>query len=180
MIEIHKVGKDTCYLMDWGDSVGIGSSENVVVCEVLRESMRRHQRPEDPRPFCSLNEDMDVPAQSSTFDVLVHRDLYPNANPELRTIRNGLMGIALPNDGSRDFDVIDVRETVELLGSDLEHFEMEGVTRYAEMLQHVCEKLRWSTAVFRGYRCQVEYPIFGSQLQMRFEVPIDNIAEPHS
>jgi hypothetical protein len=36
----------------------------------------------------------------------------------------------------------------------------------------VCDKLRWDPARFQGFRCTVDYPIYGSQVTMVFQPPV--------
>jgi hypothetical protein len=36
-------------------------------------------------------------------------------------------------------------------------------------MDHTFASLGWDAAKFRGYRCRIEYPIYGSQVTMVFE-----------
>lgn len=45
------------------------------------------------------------------------------------------------------------------------------VPRYDEIVRHVFEELDWDPARFRGYRCRIDYPIYGSQVTMVFDPP---------
>ena len=101
-----------------------------------------------------------------------HEDAYPNWEPNVRVLELGPLGYADVNDESRDVDVLDVVETVQPLGSGIERFRCEQIPRYCELLQYVCDRCGWDPQRFRGYRCQVDYPIVGSQLQFAFPVPI--------
>jgi hypothetical protein len=39
------------------------------------------------------------------------------------------------------------------------------------LIRDVCRRLRWDEMAFRGYRCRVDYPIYGSQIAMAFKPP---------
>ncbi len=42
---------------------------------------------------------------------------------------------------------------------------------YVEMMRYVFEKMRWEPEKFRAYRCQIAYPVYGSQIHMLFDAP---------
>jgi hypothetical protein len=37
------------------------------------------------------------------------------------------------------------------------------------MVRHVCDQLGWDSTLFRGYRCRVDYPVYGTQVNMVFQ-----------
>ena len=63
-------------------------------------------------------------------------------------------------------------ETIQPLGVGLGNCRSAEVPWYPELLQTVCGKLGWDAGGFRGYRCRIEYPIYGSQVVMAFPAPV--------
>jgi hypothetical protein len=110
-------------------------------------------------------------AKRLLFDVLVHEDVYPDSEPSLTIYDTASEGVASVNDRSRDFDRFDLQESIRALGTGISKFRSARVPRYAEMLDLICEKLQWDGSRFRGYRCDVEYPVYGSQVTMAFNPP---------
>jgi hypothetical protein len=51
-------------------------------------------------------------------------------------------------------------------------FRASEVRDYLEILRHVFGKLGLDDREFRGYRCKVQYPIYGAQLCMAFSPPV--------
>ena len=171
-IDVQRKGQDVLYLLDWGGALGLSSARDIVMGEVRRGGMRRYRTADDTRTKSGGVVDIGVPARVQVCDYILHEDVYPDWTPNVRVLELGPMGYAEVNDESRDVDVLDVVETIQPLGSGIERFRCEEIPRYTEMLQYACDRFGWNPQSFRGYRCQVEYPIVGSQLQFVFNVPI--------
>lgn len=170
-IEAHRKGHDVTFLLDWSGTVGASSARDIVIAELRRNGMRRFRAADDLRTKSGGAVDISVPARTQVCDYILHDEAYPDWEPNVRVLEMGPLGCTDVNDESRDVDAIDVIETVQPLGSGIERFRCEEIPRYAEMLQLVCEQRGWDPQRFRGYRCQVDYPIVGSQLLFAFNVP---------
>lgn len=171
-LQVHRKGQDVIYMLDWGDAVGLPSARDVVLGEVRRNGMRRYRTADDMRTKSGLCVDISVPAQMAVCDLILHDDAYPDWEPAVRVIEMGALGYPEVNDESRDMDVLDVVETVQSLGRGIDQFRCEEISDYVELLRYTCAKLGWDPGHFRGYRCQVVYPIVGSVLQLACDVPI--------
>lgn len=110
-----------------------------------------------------------TPARVLQFDVLVHESLYPGPEPSLRIYDTSFEGVANVNNPSRDIDRLDLLESIEPLGVGSSRFRSGVVPRYAELVRHALESMGWDGAAFRGYRCGIDYPVYGSQVAMVFE-----------
>ena len=62
-------------------------------------------------------------------------------------------------------------ETIQYLGAQSARFRATEVGCYNDMVRSVCSKLSWDSERFRGFRCRVEYPVFGAQVSMIFKPP---------
>ena len=112
-----------------------------------------------------------TPAKTLVFDVLVHKDIYPGSEPTLAIYDTAFDGVADVNDRARDIDRLDLSETIQMLGEGVSKFRTAQVPRYAKMLLHVLDQLKWDASMFRGYRCKIDYPLYGSQVAMMFDPP---------
>ncbi len=115
--------------------------------------------------------EVEVPARELVFDLLIHRTLWPSLSPELIIYDTTIHGAVDMNDRSRDIDTLDLAESIQPLGVGLGQMRIAEVANYSDMLRYVCKELDWDDAAFRGYRCRVRYPPYGSQFAMVFDVP---------
>jgi hypothetical protein len=77
--------------------------------------------------------------------------------------------VADVNDPSRDIDRMDLAESIQPLGRGISKFRVGEVPWYSDLLRLVCDKLSWDPGAFRGFRCRIDYPLYGSQVAMAFE-----------
>lgn len=155
----------------WLDDRGVGprSSTRVFLSEVYR-SNHPYTRPCDPRsPLRFFFSGIDIPVKVLVLDVLVASDVWAGRDPTLRVYETAANGIADPNDPSRDIDVMCAPAAVRPLGLGIDGFRSALIPDYTEMLRSVAEAHGWSNARFRGYRCQVEYPLYSSQVTLVFD-----------
>jgi hypothetical protein len=150
-----------------GDRLGPRSATDLVFAEVNRAELRHHL-PEQPQRLRHVSSDVTVPTKLLIFDALLHEDVYAAADPELFIYDTSFDGAADVNDPARDIDRLDVYERIQYLGTGTSKFRMTEVRRYGELLGHVFSSLGWEGGRFRGYRCRVEYPIYGTQVTMAF------------
>ena len=80
-------------------------------------------------------------------------------------------GPADVNDSTHDVDRLDLLESIESLGQNASRSHAQEIPRYAEMVSVVFDKTGWRPEEFRGYRCRIQYPFYGSQVYMTFELP---------
>jgi hypothetical protein len=111
---------------------------------------------------------IDIPVKTLIVDVLVHQDVWPGVEPELRMYDTTGRGLANPTDPARDMDRIDILESIQDMGTRLEGFRAKEAGRYVEMVRYICGRLDWDSDHFRGYRCRVDYPVHGTQVAMVF------------
>jgi len=164
-----QVQGDTVHYVLQGDDVGLGSLVDLLFADVMRARYPKHKgvRPQPATPGALI----DIPVKALIVDVLVHEDVWPGVEPELRMYDTSGRGVANPTDPARDMDRIDVLESIQDLGTKMDRFRTKEVGRYVEMVQFVCDKLGWRRDRFHGFRCRVDYPVYGTQVSMIFEPP---------
>lgn len=161
-LNVRQIGEVVHYtLADSG--YGLRSACDLVFAEVNLNEMPRYLRSEQPRKRHVFVE-VTVPAKLKVFDALVHRDVFPGHDPGLVIYDTAFEGVADPNDPARDIDRLDTSESIQKLGWGLDKFRSGDEPRCADMLQHVWNSLGWNTDDFRGYRCRIDYPLYGSQV----------------
>ena len=168
-LEVHEVGEVVRYMLA-ESGYGPRARMDLVFAEVNLAEIDRFVPAGSGRKGYFFAETTTC-AKRLLFDVLVHEDVYPDSEPSLTIYDTASEGAASVNDRSRDFDRFDLQESIQALGKGIRKFRSAQVPRYAEMLDLVCEKLQWDGPRFRGYRCEVEYPVYGSQVTMAFDPP---------
>ena len=146
------------------------ATSDLVFAEVNRAELDRYV-PADAGRRTYFFAEVTTPAVRLHFDVFVHEDVYPSGEPSLAIYDTVLEGVASVNDRGRDLDRLDLEESIRPLGADLRRFRASSVPGYHELLRSVHEKLGWDPARFVGYRCVIDYPIYGTQVTMVFQPP---------
>jgi len=168
-LDVRQAG-DVVHYMLGGDGFGPRSAVDLVLVEVNFHEIPRFV-PRDSGRKGNVFAEVSAPAKSLLFDVFVHQDVYPGSDPQLLIYDTALEGVANVNDPARDVDRLQVAETIQRLGTGAATGRNAQVPGYAEMLRHVFGKLGWDDRAFRGYRCAIDYPIYGTQVAMAFDPP---------
>ncbi|MHC4420815.1 MAG: hypothetical protein ACYS1E_09495 [Planctomycetota bacterium] len=168
-LRVHRVGDVTHYTLA-GDGFGPRSAVDLVIAEVNLAEMPRYV-PRDRKRKGHVFAEISTPAKVLLFDVLVHEDVYPGSEPALLIYDTVLDGVANVNDRTRDADRLDLLESVNSLGRGIATIRVAEIPNYVELVRHVFDRMGWNDRQFRGYRCRIDYPIYGSQVAMAFDPP---------
>lgn len=151
------------------ENVGRHASMDMLLVDHDTRGSRRFATPERPKgggvTFA------DLPSRGMIFDVLLHDDVFPGAQPELLVYNPGALGPANPMDRSRDIDRVSVPERVEALEKAPGRFELPEVPRYGEMIERVCGAYALRPGSLRLYRLRMAYPVHCFQFVMAFAAP---------
>ena len=169
MIDVSRAGEATHYTLG-GDDFGPHAEVDLVLAEVNLAEMPRYVPRELGRKGYVFAE-IGLPTRVLLFDVLVHDDVYPRSDPNLVIYDTVLDGVADVNDPSRDLDRLDLLESITPIGRGTTHVRAPEIPHYIELMRHVFDKMSWDERNFRGYRCRIDYPIYGSQVAMSFDPP---------
>lgn len=150
------------------ESLGVGASADLFFGQYIREMYRYWAR--FPGDIAAEMEAVEVPAQRLVIDVLLHPDVWPGVEPELMFYNTAVRGTVLPYDRSRDFDRIDLLDTVRQIGTGIECCRAAEVPRYIELLEWSCKQRGWDPSKFRVYRCDARHPVVGVQYIMGFRL----------
>lgn len=155
----------------WLDDRGVGpnSSVRVFVCELYRQNHPIDRESAETVPLRFFYSGIDLPVKSLLLDVFVADSLWPGAHPELRIYETAANGPANPSDSTRDVDVMDTSEVIRPLGTSMDRFRFGRIPDYTAMLESAVSAHGWRGSTFRGYRCQIDYPLYSSQVTMMFK-----------
>jgi hypothetical protein len=166
-LEVRQVGETVFYLLG-EEEYGGDSAVDLVFAEVNRAELSRYVPAGSNRKAYFFAE-VTTPAQVLQFDLLVHEDLYPGQDAVLRLYDASFEGVANPNDPARDMDLLDMMESIVPLGRGQRCFRSAELARYSELVAHVISSTGLDGERMRGYRCRIDYPLYGSQVVMMFD-----------
>ncbi len=112
-----------------------------------------------------------TPMKQLTCDVFFHKDLCPEM-PTLHIFEAGTRGWSSTiDDPLREHDRLDMQESIRALPPGLGGARLHHVPRYTEMLEHLFNTMQWDLSQFRGYRLDVQYPMYNAQYTIAFPIP---------
>jgi hypothetical protein len=169
-LEAHPNGDVIDYTLP-SHRIGPQHVSDMLVVDHHPAAMRRFAKP-NLRRRNSLFVEPAFPVSLLLFDTILHKDAFPGSDPQLYIYDTGTKGIANVNDPTRDIDRMHMHEAVEFLGHDIRRFQWMEIPRYSEMLAHLAGHYGWDPQEYRGYRCRMQYPVYGWQIAMSFEPPL--------
>lgn len=174
-VVVRRTGEVVQYTLG-SDAFGPGSSQDLVVAEVNRREIKRYAQPGEHRKRFIFGE-VSQPTDVIQVDAIVHQGVFPCASPSLVMYDTAMEGVADVNDRARDLDRLDMLESIERLGPTVERIGSSAIPMYGKLVHHALRELGWDPTVFRGYRCAIDYPVYGSQIAMCFDPPVDQRGE---
>lgn len=149
---------------------GPSSTVDLVLVEVNRDELPvREPREGWSRPY--FFQVPEVAVRQSVFDLVIHRDVYPDCNVELIGFDTAGRGPASVNDETRALDRRKVYEEITPLGSGLQRMRLLEFPRYTELVRQVMDKLDCDSDEFRAYRVKIPYPLSGTQITLALDRP---------
>jgi hypothetical protein len=151
-----------------GDGIGPKSGQTVFRAEIQSQVYPDYKRPEPGRTHGTISP-IYIPAKLLVLDVLVHESVWPGCHAELLIHDASINGLVDPNDPLRDVDRLDFAESVQRLGRGTGRCRIAEYADYIKLIRYCCETLGWDGEQFRGYRCRMQYPLYGSQVTLSFD-----------
>lgn len=152
-----------------GKDVGLQSAIDVVQGSFTPTGSAEYQA--DGRPQTAISSFVDIPTKRLTMDMFVHKDVYVDSTPEISVYDMVPIAKELPGimrSPERERARVGVQERITSITGGLPHARLPHIPRYAEMLKRVCDKLGWNPGDFRGYRLDVQYPVYGAEYWIMF------------
>ncbi len=156
------------YVAVAGDDVPSQAPVDLFIGSHTPGTFLRYKTRETSKEFVSFTPT--EPAKVAFVDVLLHEDVWPDAMPQLSIYRTGPRG-NMDHPGVREFDKIDLLESVRLLGRGTDRIHTNDVENYASMVRTVFTRVGWNGELFRVFRARVEYPLLHAQIMLTFDLP---------
>lgn len=169
-LSLHRHGQSV-YVALADDETPNPEPTSIFLGSYTPNSFATHAAPDLSHEFVSYTPA--EPAKVSFVDVFVHEDIWPNINPDVSLYRTGARG-NLTDAYDREFDRVDMIETIRLLGKGTDRIHTNDVENYAAMVRTVFEKVGWESEKFRVYRVRIDYPLLNAQILISFELPKAN------
>jgi hypothetical protein len=145
-----------------GTRIGRSSAMDIVLSEYYPRIYSRFEpKPGRIRHFSAT---VEQPSKLFIFDVLVHESLWPGAAFEIHAFDTTVRGMADPNDHEQVQNEIRLVENVQTIGTGINGLRSSKLPGYVELLTHVAGRMSWNADKFRAFRCQISYPVYGSQI----------------
>jgi hypothetical protein len=160
--------KGSNYVALAGDEVPSSMPTNLFIGSYTPGTFLRYRTVDTTTEFVSYT--ASEPARVAFIDVFIHEEAWPDANPRLALYRTGPRG-NIDFSGEREFDRIDMIETVRFLGKGTDRIHTNDVENYAAMVRKVFDRVGWDGERFRAYRVRIEYPLLHSQVMLTFDLP---------
>jgi len=170
-LEMSRAGDVVHYTLG-GEAFGPRAAVDLVLGEVNRAEMPRRVPAGSGRKGYVFAE-VGTPCRRLLFDVFVHREVYPGAEPSLVIYDTVLDGVADINDPTRDIDRLDMDESLRPLGTDARALRAEEMPRYTDLVAHVLDRLGWDAGDLSAWRCRIDHPLYGSQVAVTFDPPTE-------
>ncbi len=113
---------------------------------------------------------VDIPVRVMICDVVVHKEVFPDARPELMVFNPGARGPANPNDPSRAVDRVDIAAGVDPMAGE-DRFAVDEIRGYPEMMARVFDRIGRDASKFRVFRVRLSYPVTAFQHVVAFRAP---------
>lgn len=158
---------ETVFYMLTDEAFGPDDAIDLCTVEVNREEVPRYVDPSRGR-VAWFSSEVVIPARRQQLDVFVHRDLYNGASPRLRFYDTAITGIVDVNDPSSEMSELEMSETLEELDRGLAGARSSHIPNYHAIINNVAERASIDATSLRGFRCLIDYPLYGCQTAMLF------------
>jgi hypothetical protein len=159
-------GDLACYEVA-SSAIGRSSAIDVTLAEWYPRRMTRLSRPANGR-IRHFDATIEQPCKLFVFDLLLHKDVWPGAAFDLSIYDTTIKGTVDPNNERRKKDEFALAETLQPVGDGIDALRSSKLPRYVELHARVMERMGWQAQDFRAMRCQVAYPVYGSQVCLRY------------
>ena len=153
-----------------GNEVGAESVCTFYVGETLWNAELRFATSD--QNFCLESAIISTPCKYLLFDVLLHESIWPGAEAVAECYRVVPHGpVTERHRDWRQFDRIDLGVKLRAHAPGLPAIESIQTQRYGKLVEHALARLNLPRQELRGYRCEMPYPVYGTQVSLRFDLP---------
>lgn len=150
-----------------GGRVGNSGRTTCVHGDIARRFAPRYA--DDKNKLGEFYTDINAPTENLVFDLIIHRDLAEEIQPEVRIL---LTDSATPYHGGTAS--IPFSETIRHITSTPPRLATPLVPRYTEIINEVYERMGWNGKDFRAMRFEMKCPPMPSKLVFSYQLPQRN------
>lgn len=113
-----------------------------------------------------------LPSKRFVIDVLVHHDIWPEADPIVET--HSIVPHGQVTESTRihrQADMLNLGVEVSSLGRRSITFEHAAIAKHGRALDYLFSSSEQDPSMFRGYRIDMQYPLVGVQYALVFKLP---------
>lgn len=158
-LDLEMSGEELRLMLAAGEP-GVNEPVTMFFGQRIARGLRRHKI--DDRPFEVINNLLKSPSDAAVFDTLIHKDLYPDADPPKLTIER--FGFNPTRQSGRfEDDAFRIEDSIaaKSLGIGLARSPSREVPRLKEVLESVFTTSGADPADYRLYRATQVYPLPG-------------------
>lgn len=146
-----------------GDAIGRTSAVDLVTADYRPQQVRMdpHVREGKVRYITLV---LGTPCKLVTIDWVLHESIWPGCSFDIQIYDTTAEGFVDLNSPSRHNNRFDLSERVDFLGKGVNMLRSSKIPRYVESVSYVAERMGWDASKFRTFRCQIAYPVYGSQI----------------
>jgi hypothetical protein len=122
--------------------------------------------------FCLESAVISTPCKYLLFDVLLHESIWPGTGAVAECYRVVPHGpVTEQNWKWRQFDRIDLGVRFRSHGLGLTAIESMQTQNYGRLVEYALRAQGLPRQEMRGFRCEMAYPVYGTQVSLRFDLP---------
>lgn len=172
VFDIRQQG-NTLYYFVKDQEVGMRSAIDLVHVDRQVGLKRRYTKPGEPRQGDGLMSTITTPTRRLIMDIFLHRDIYPDAQPIMGIHETAVRNSATEGIGNvLEYDRLEMHEAVRELTPGIAGARVPNLPQYADILEHAHDALGVGASDFRGFRLDVQYPVYSLQYRLGFPLPV--------
>lgn len=161
-IETTGDGERVRYLLG-GKGVGRQAAVNIVLGEFYPKNHPQQPVPDRPSERW-VYATIEQPSRRLVLDVLLHESVWPSVLPQLRIYDTCIHGTCDPASPRAERQQLMLAESIDMLGTGVQRARHTHIPRHTDLLRKVADSRGWSPEAFRVHRCEIMYPVYGSQV----------------
>lgn len=143
--------------------------------EVMRQVVPRYAESEDDSTG-EFGATIAVPTERLIMDVIVDEDVEFALKPELLVFGH-IFAHGRPTGRRDDPSLLPIQEPIRPLTGGPPLVNTPSVPNYAKLVSRVYERMNWDPKRFRGVRLTLDFPPLGSNVLLRFPLPVKHAAK---
>jgi transposase-like protein len=144
--------------------LGNRGASSIIYGSLTRRFAQRHR--DESNIYGECLTDINVPAESLLFDLIVHRDVVDDLQPEVKLFQGAATPLLKPLATQ-----LPCPEGIQDIGAGPPRMATPLMPRYGKLIDSVFERAGWDPLEFRAVRFEMKYPPVNSSVLVRYSLP---------